>query len=229
MLIAFLNNSFQILQRRDILYAEPTGGVFSIDGVVVSQFFGPDPGIYTIQYGVTDNSGCSSSEEFININVVSGPKVNVNYPDLLCGLTIPFMRIPDTPGEIFSGNVNAINEFIPTQIGLNELVYSYENSQDCRTNFNFSIEVLESTDPQITNVPNALCFSQSDVYQFIAEPAGGVFTGNVNASGEFIPNKLGVNSISNGPGSRNNCISAVTFDVEVVPEEIVLVDRSYYS
>jgi len=205
--------------------ALPSGGIFiganiTSDGLYSPDELGPDE----IQYNYTNAQGCESTS-FAIVEVIVGTNIAVMHPETVCLNQGPVTINVFPLGGTFSGNINQNGIFEPNQIGVNDLVYSYENTQGCITDYNFSIEVLDYVIPQIASLPNPVCFSQSDVYQLIAEPAGGVFFGNVSTSGEFIPNQLGTNTIGYGPGPDNECIISTTIDIEVIPELNVFVEH----
>ncbi len=204
--------------------ATPPGGEFSGNNITPEGLFTPSNlGSETIEYTYYNSAGCTTIQTAI-IDVTLGTNITVVHPPTAC-LNSGLVLVNAFPvGGTYSGNIDQNGAFYPDQIGVNNMVYSYENTQGCITNHNFSIEVLNYVIPQITSLPISVCYSQSDVYQLIAEPAGGTFDGNISASGEFIPNQIGVNTITYGPSQNNECIISTSYDIEVLPELNVFVN-----
>lgn len=122
---------------------------------------------------------------------------------------------------LFAHNVNNQGYFEPSILGVNNVIYSYEDALGCQTDYIFSIEVLDIVTPQITVVSTQVCASQSDVYQLIAEPAGGIFSRSINASGQFIPTQEGIKTITYGPSNSKDCCIETAIEIELLPKLII--------
>ena len=204
----------------------PPNGLFEGDYVTSNGLFGPvAAGLHEVLFITDDNpAGCITSET-ITIEVSAATVINLDHPTNMCRGADPIMITPDPAGGTFSGTISPQGEFTPSQLGVNNLTYIFEDTHGCLTEFPFSIDVQEILTPQITGIPASVCFSQTDVYQLIGDPAGGLFSGNVNSSNEFIPNDLGVFTITYGPGPDNLCIEIEDIVVEVIPEISVQVNH----
>ncbi|MGB0839197.1 MAG: gliding motility-associated C-terminal domain-containing protein, partial [Chitinophagales bacterium] len=87
------------------LEATPTGGEFSIDGTVVTQFVPSnyDSGTYTIIYTFTENDGNCVYTDDIDVTVVALPVVTYNWPNTVC--------VGDVATIEFTGTVSTANNF----------------------------------------------------------------------------------------------------------------------
>jgi len=116
-----------------LLTATPTGGVFSENGTNLSGSllaFAPYNSTRTIKYTVL-SEGCTSS---VSKSTVVSPQVDISWgslPTQICQSTNTITLNATPSGGVFSGDNVSNNQFIPSQLGNNNLVYTYTTGSQC--------------------------------------------------------------------------------------------------
>jgi PKD repeat protein len=113
-----------------ILETKETGGVWS--GAVTSNIFNPFSagiGDHIIKYSITNNNGCSDSDQ-ISITVVPVPVAKITPVGSL-KINAPPVTLTATPaGGIFTGDGMTGNVFRPDAAGIGTHVIQYETNPD---------------------------------------------------------------------------------------------------
>lgn len=204
------------------LNGQPTGGVFSGNGVSGNNFIPSlaDTGNHWIYYSFTDSNNCTSRDsQLVRIN--SLPMVHFSgLASDYCIDAAPVALIGNQAAGIFSGMGMAGNRFIPASagIGTHQITYSHTDANGC---FN--------ADTQITTIHPlpTVAFSGLDTsycsdappVTLIGIPAGGIFSGNGINQHVFSAHDAGVgyHLITYSFTDTNHCTASVSQAVRINP------------
>jgi hypothetical protein len=168
----------------------PSGGVYSGNGVVGTQFRPADAGVgqHWIKYSYSDIHGCSSSDSS-SINVLSAPDASFATLNDVCIDAPAFTLTGGTPvGGTYGGTGVSSGQFNPAVAGVGQfqLRYVYVDANGCRdTSFElqevFALPVVEfaTLSPVCLNVP-PFTLTQGT-------PAGGDYSGVGVSNSQFSP------------------------------------------
>ncbi|HRY32354.1 MAG TPA: T9SS type A sorting domain-containing protein [Bacteroidales bacterium] len=170
----------------------PDGGVFSGNGMD-NGFFNPmlaGAGEHTITYTYTDGNGCTNSTSSI-VTVYDLPVVSFNLPEYTCINADPVFLEGSPSGGYFVGTGVMGDWFYPADAGLGmwDIYYVYIDPNGCSNNIGHSITV--NALPQIDFPAIASLCENSAPVNLMANPAGGVFSGDGVVGEMFDPALVG--------------------------------------
>ncbi|MFQ3576298.1 MAG: hypothetical protein SNJ77_07680, partial [Cytophagales bacterium] len=218
------NTAFCINSPEVTLIGNPTGGIFSGNGVSGNTF---DPsvagaGSHSITYTFTDANNCTNSTS-VNFTVNPIPVINFTNPGTTFCLNNPLVSLSATPvGGVFSGNGIVGNQFNPAVagVGSHTLTYTFSDGNGCTNSAERIVEVLPLPVVVIDNPPTSFCIN-SPIVNLSASPLGGTFTGNGVSGNQFNPSIAGVgnHTITYTFTDANNCNNSdeVIFTVNPLP------------
>lgn len=175
------------------LYAFPTGGIFSGNGIVDGLFVPSVAGVGThfVTYTYTDVLGCTNS---ITDTMVVNPLPEIvlgQTPEQVCFNSSPVLLSAVPAGGEFSGPGVYYNgndyEFWPDYgfLGENVIVYTVSNEYGCSKSSSFVIMVNSA--PVVSIEPVMDLCAGAPAYELTGIPAGGVFSGNAVVGNTFVP------------------------------------------
>lgn len=128
------------------LVGNPTGGIFSGNGVTGTNF-NPSiagSGTHTITYHYTDNNGCSDSTN-IDIVVLPAPPISIDPLNSLCANETPIPLTGTPNGGTFTGTGVIGNVFDPVVAGVGNhtVTYNYTYTNGCIRTEQTVVEVNE--------------------------------------------------------------------------------------
>ncbi len=234
-----LNTSYCQSEPAFNLQASPTGGTFTVDGVVSTQFIAANlsNGTHSVAYTYTDPaSNCQNTitqEVFIN----ALPQITfTNLRDLYCisGNSFSLQAIP--VGGTFRVNGTPSTQFSPSALGIgtHEITYQFTDANTgCSRTQSRSVEVVTAPQVAILNIPTQFCKNDAPI-TLQGTPAGGIFSIDGIVSNQVNPAQLsnGIHTINYtytdpDDASCNNSISQ-TFRVFATPAVSLLnVQDSY--
>ena len=160
------------------------------------------PGPLNVQFVVTSSQGCSSDTLNTVINVAALPTVSFSALNAVCATTPAFGLSGGSPVTatgigtgVYSGIgvTSATGIFNPSVagVGTHTITYTYTEVGGCSSSATQTITVNASQNASINPVA-ALCLNDNNLV-LIANPSGGVFSGNgTDATGNFNPTAAGV-------------------------------------
>lgn len=140
-----------------------TGGVFS--GAVTTSSGDFDPasigaGTHKVKYEFVDGSGCVASDSQ-DVVVYGLPDASLPIVGAFCNNAMPFQINPTTSGGTFSGggyiSSTGLFSFRDAPAGLNKVVYTITNSNNCTASDSFDMEVLAIPEVNIYLEPDKGC------------------------------------------------------------------------
>ncbi|MFH0894103.1 MAG: gliding motility-associated C-terminal domain-containing protein [Bacteroidota bacterium] len=175
----------------------PVGGVYSGPGVAGGIF---DPlvagvGTHTLTYTYTNPFNCTSSATF-DVLVNPLPVVELNTFDDTCSGTEPFVMFGGTPlGGIYSGTGIYGNVFFPDSAGAGNflITYTYTDADGCPNSDTMTVTVLATPVVEISAFIDT-CINIAPFALTGGTPAGGTYSGDGVAAGNFDPIAAGVGS-----------------------------------
>ncbi|OYT12521.1 MAG: hypothetical protein B6I18_00005 [Bacteroidetes bacterium 4572_112] len=214
----------------DTLIATQTGGAFSGNNGLTGNIF--DPTTYPngnwlfmyvkFKYTITDANACTNADS-VYVNLYPTPTVTIS------GLDQAYCHNDDNDtatviptGGSFTGNILANNIYSPATVGVDTLIYTFTNSNQC-TNVDTAIITVNALPTvSIDNVINAYCNNEADM-QVLITPIGGLLTATSGLTGDiFSPSgaNLGANSMTYSYTDANACsnLETVNFDVFEAPQ-----------
>ncbi|HNR42113.1 MAG TPA: PKD domain-containing protein [Bacteroidales bacterium] len=210
------------------LTAHDPGGRWSGPGIVGNRFYPSvaGPGVHTITYNITSDSGCSNSDTE-TITVLPIPDATINPVGILCNTDPPFRLTAATPGGTWSGPAPPVligDIFDPSIAGPGNYTVRYDISKDGCSNTSSVVITVATPDATIDPV-DTLCVNSPPV-TMTAHDLGGIWIGNGMSGNIFYP------AIA-GPGDHviiydlNNpdCTDADTITVTVMPIPDVTIRR----
>ena len=160
------------------------------------------PGPLNVQFVVTSSQGCSSDTLNTVINVAALPTVSFSALNAVCATTPAFGLSGGSPVTatgigtgVYSGigvtSVTGIFNPSVAGVGTHTITYTYTEVGGCSSSATQTITVNASQNASINPVA-ALCLNDNNLV-LIANPSGGVFSGNgTDATGNFNPTAAGV-------------------------------------
>ena len=214
----------------DTLIPTQVGGIFAGSMAISGNVF--DPSVYVnggwlflsskIKYTITDANGCTNADS-VNVSIFPKPIVTLSGLDAqYCHNADNDTAIVNLTGGSFSGNILANNVYSPSSVGIDTIIYSYTNSNQCTNSDTAIITVNALPIVSVDNVATAYCNNDEDV-QLQTNPVGGVLTASSGLSASvFSPSlaTLGANFIAYTYTDANACSNYDTnnFDVYAAPQ-----------
>jgi PKD repeat protein len=178
-----------------VLTAHDPGGTWSGNGVVNNTFDpgAAGPGNHVVSYHLTNNSGCSDSDQ-ITITVMPAPVAIINPVSTLFTVSPPVVLTASPSGGSWTGSGVNVNIFDPASAGTGEHIITYQTLPDqygCHGIDTIHIRVvLPLPDATITPV-DTLCVQGSPV-NLHAHDQGGTWSGDGVVNDTFDPSIAGV-------------------------------------
>jgi uncharacterized repeat protein (TIGR03803 family) len=216
-----LDSSYCINEASVQLYAFPSGGTFSGNGISGNSlnFSIGNTGQQTLRYSFTNSNGCSNSDS-LSYYVYSAPSVII---DTLLSSSFckndSLQSLSALPiGGSFSINGNSINNIDPSTLtaGIHKILYSYTDNHGCSNSDTLDIQINNLPSVSITTpISSAYCSNDSS-FTINAMPSGGVFSGDIT-SNNFNPSSLSIGSkqILYSYTDANGCINTDTINTTV--------------
>ena len=209
----------------DTLVPTQIGGVFSGSGAITGNLF--DPSYYVpsgwlfisakMKYAITDANGCSNTDS-VYVSIYPTPTVSISGLDnQYCHNADNDTAVVSPVGGTFTGNVLANNIYSPAIVGIDTLIYSFTNSNQCTDMDTVIITVNALPTVSIDNIAVSYCNNEADV-QIQASPAGGLLTASSGLIGSvFSPAAatVGTNNIIYYYVDANTCYNYDTVDFDV--------------
>ncbi|MFN5416799.1 MAG: PKD domain-containing protein [Flavobacteriia bacterium] len=175
----------------------PLGGTWSGVGITATGDFDPTvAGTFTMTYSF--GSGTCQTDDVMDFIINPAPTVDAGNDFTICldGGTVDLSTSPNLLGGTWSGNgiTNPSGIFDPMVAGNGAHVLTYTYTDPITNCSNTDVLTANVNPLPIVNAGNdtTLCNQPLGV-QLPSSPAGGVWTGlNVDASGVFTPNGIGV-------------------------------------
>ena len=171
--------------------------VFSGKGVQ-GYFFSPSTagvGVHQITY--TNGTGSCRSTLTKTIQVNAPTQVDFNLPASVCNeASFDLENLTNVQGPSFTGPGVSSNSFYPASagIGSHRIILTYENSSNCQTTIQKSIEVkaLNPKNVGFIELPD-VCVNQSRIKlsEFVSDPQLAVFSGAGVNGQYFYPSQAG--------------------------------------
>jgi gliding motility-associated-like protein len=201
------------------LTGSPPGGIWTGE-ITLGGIFDPGDageGPHLITYTANDGNGCTNSAEIV-IEVVPGVTADIFPAGPFC-ITDSLIQLTGSPGGgIWGGAANPLGIIFPGNLGVGYHVVTYELTDQNGCYYGQEdIEIVAVPDVSIDPTP-PLCSTLPPIIMS-ASPAGGVWSGVADPSGQVNPSLL-------GPGNHQviytlafpgGCSNADTLDVIVLP------------
>ena len=172
------------------LEARDPGGTWSGPGVTGNIFDPsvPGSGNHVITYSITDENGCTDSDE--TIITVATPDATITPVDTLCNDDPPVTLVAHDLGGVWSGPGVVGNTFNPIIAGIGDHLIRYSiTNADCRDMDSTVITVMPIPDVQIEH-PGTRFINTASI-TLNASPAGGIWSGTGMTDNVFDPNEAG--------------------------------------
>lgn len=171
-------------------WSGPGGFVSTLQNPLLPAFSAAQAGGYTV--AVTGPNGCSATA-VTQVQALPAPEVNITSPLVLC-FDAPPIQLTATPeGGEWSGAAPLSGMLDPAAVGtgLHTITYTYiPDPAGCTVAATATLEVVDELRVDIQDT-GPFCLT-SPVQQLAATPAGGVWSGAVDAAGSFDPEALGL-------------------------------------
>jgi gliding motility-associated-like protein len=210
------------------LQANPSGGIFKIDGNVVTQL---DPntlanGLRVVSYEYTSPTDVNCKNTITqNVTINALPTlVFTGLNPAYCVSATAFNLVATPTGGTFQiNNVNA-TQFDPTALGVGSHIvkYTFTDANTCTNTITQNVVVNPLPTIVFTNVKDVFCIS-SPSFTMQATPAGGTFQiNNVNAT-QFNPLALGLGNhiVKYTVTDANGCTNSTTKNVQIQTKPVL--------
>ena len=214
----------------DTLIPTQSGGAFSGSTAITGNIF--DPTTFPngnwlfmsakLKYTITDANNCTNSDS-VNVSIFPKPTVDIGGLGLAyCHNADNDTAIVSPAGGSFTGNILANNIYSPANVGVDTLIYSFTNSNQC-TNMDTAIITVNALPVvSIDNFASSYCDNEADV-QVQLTPLGGTLSAISGLTGStFSPSSanVGANTITYSFTDANNCSNSesINFDVFEAPQ-----------
>ena len=209
-----------------ILRAHDPDGIWSGPGVA-GNVFNPviaGAGNHVIIYSITDEYGCSDSDQIIL--TVATPDATINPVDTLCVNGPSVILTAHDLGGIWTGEGVTGNTFNPAIAGVGDHIISYNIiNQDCKDSDTSIITVVPIPDIIIERVGNQ--YINNPPVTLNATPIGGIFTGEGVTGNIFDPGEAGLGThviqYETIP-DRFGCVATDTIQIRVVSKPLPVAD-----
>lgn len=197
------------------------GGTWLGNGVNSTGLFTPSlagPGAHKITHIL---SGPCPDTAFIVIEVLE--RIDPNFTNIgpFCEIDAPVQITAVSPGGSWSGvGIDANGKFSPGNVGPGKYPITYSFSGMCATSFTDTI-IVEAVPDASINPINPLCYNSPSV-QLTTTTTGGVWSGDVSATGTFDPAQAGPGFYKAYYTINGVCIASDSISL-IVTEPIVIV------
>ena len=202
----------------------PTGGSYSGNGVNNGIFYPDSSGIgnHTITYTGELNGCFVSDSQTITVN--SLPILSTGFVPELCVNDSLILNLISPTGGNYSGNNinNGIFYSNNNNIGINNINYTYTDTNSCSNNQNISLMVNDLINiSNSNNLIKEFCLNDSISVLNNYLPIGGTYYGNGISNNQFNPSLAGIGQqiINYEYIDSNGCLSNIidTFNVNALP------------
>lgn len=177
------------------LSAIPAGGTFTINGEIVNYL---DPGVYPlgsidVQYSYQNGYGCESTL-IRQVIIETLPDVSITDPgDSFCLIDMDIKLEGQPAGGTFTGSITEEGLFNPIHsgVGNHEIIYSYNDGNDCQNADTIIIEVLPLPEVSFTGLSEAYCANETPSH-LTGIPFDGIFSGDGIEGNSFNPELAGI-------------------------------------
>jgi gliding motility-associated-like protein len=205
------------------LNAAPVGGTWSgdVDPSGVIPVSNLSEGSYLAIYEYRNDEGCFFSDSIV-YEIIAVPEVSLIVPaDPLCANEEAFnidIAPAGTSGRFEGNGVSTAGRVDPAQImDSTEVLFIY-GADNCRDTARASIRVLQPPNVEL-DPQGPFCLNDS-VIDLQANPPGGLWSGDVDESGQFNPQQLGAGFYSASYRVENEACTAedsLVFEVDTLP------------
>ncbi len=204
------------------LIGMPTGGNFTINGGVATQFnpVALGAGNYTVGYTFTNAEGCSkiTSQDVLITPLPTAEIVGLNNFYCISQASLGLNGNP-AGGNFQINNQNA-STLDPQALGAGKHIVSYTivNTQNCTKTTTQEIEILPLPTLSFANVPDEYC-SQASPLVLQANPSGGTFTLNGVPSTTLNPADFAVGddvTVEYDYISPQGCANSISKNVRII-------------
>ena len=202
----------------------PAGGFYSGNGVNNGIFYPDSSGLgnHTISYTGELNGCFITDTQTITVNPL--PLLSLSSVPELCVNDSLVLNLISPTGGNYSGNniINGIFYSSNTNIGINNINYTYTDIKSCSNNENISLIVNDLTNITSSNsLINEFCLNDSISVLNNYLPIGGTYYGNGISNNQFNPSLAGIGQqlINYEFIDSNGCLSNIidTFNVNALP------------
>ncbi|MGV3598192.1 MAG: gliding motility-associated C-terminal domain-containing protein [Bacteroidota bacterium] len=163
------------------LTANPTGGIFTLDG---NPVFSINPktiatGAHRLVYTYQDPT-YSCIDSAVGIFTIDKPTANITGLNATYCIDAAQVTLTATPaGGNFTLDNTAATQFTPatTGLGTHRVIYTYTNANNCSTKDTQDFVVVGLPNPQIVGLTKNLCFNSNPI-SITTNPTGGAITIN---------------------------------------------------
>ncbi|MCZ2247356.1 MAG: T9SS type A sorting domain-containing protein, partial [Bacteroidia bacterium] len=179
-------------------YGYPVGGDYLIDGVAATEINTDilNAGTHTLTYTYTPASSCGNTVS-IPFVIHASPIVNFAPISAMCPDAAPLVLSGGTPlGGNYYGQAVLAGVFYPALANANNLVnYTYTDINGCSATASQNINVIT---PQAVSFPvlTPICYNQDSLILNMANPSGGIYSGNGVNNNIFYPQIAGTGNHS---------------------------------
>jgi gliding motility-associated-like protein len=205
-----------------VLGGAPSGGVFSMNGNVITMFDASlaGKGKHVIKYTITNSFGCVDFA-IDTMTVDELPTPTISPISALCKDATPVQLNGSPIGGTWKVDNNSISNpayFDPSLYsdGSHTIQYNYSDTHGCKASATTSVTINALPTPVIS-APSELC-SNGNSIQLTASPAPGSWKiDNINSSDIFDPKKMtaGSHSIEYSYSDANSCKGVDTKSIMV--------------
>ena len=202
----------------------PAGGFYSGNGVNNGIFYPDSSGVgnHTISYTGELNGCFITDTQTITVNPL--PLLSLSSVPELCVNDSLVLNLISPTGGNYSGNniINGIFYSSNSNIGINNINYTYTDVNSCSNNQNISLIVNDLTNITSSNsLINEFCLNDSISVLNNYLPIGGTYYGNGISNNQFNPSLAGIGQqlINYEFIDSNGCLSNIidTFNVNALP------------
>ncbi|MFK8104839.1 MAG: hypothetical protein AB8G15_20140, partial [Saprospiraceae bacterium] len=208
-----------------VLTATPAGGTWGGTAGPGGTF---DPttlgvGIHTVTYTHTDANGCIAMDD-LDIEVSANPIVTIDPAGPFCEDAGVQTLVGTPPGGVWTG-ANGAGQIDPAVLGngTHTVTYEFTDASGCTGMASIDISVLPL--PNVAIVPAGPFCEDAGLQSLIGVPAGGVWSGAADASGQIDPTTLGVGShpVTYTYTDSDGCSNFETINIDVVALPVVTI------
>jgi len=208
------------LQGDDLSY-QWFNDIDSITGANTSTLNVNQTGNYRVRVR-KQTAGCESFSKWVYVDVNDTTALNIGNQQLAYCKTDNPQDISNyvTPaGGVFTGSITGGNNFDPATavVGNNTVRYTYTNTDGCKSEMQFVVQVGEAT-TLTKNVPNVNYCNTDTAFALagFVTPAGGLYYGDDVVTNKFTPSAAGVSKVYYTYSNAFGCASIDSFDVNVI-------------
>ncbi|TAG00490.1 MAG: gliding motility-associated C-terminal domain-containing protein [Cytophagia bacterium] len=222
-----LNNAYCVSASNTTLTATPTGGIFTINGTIGTDF-SPNTlgaGNHIVVYSFTDVNSCTNTiTKTVTVN--SLPIISNNVGTSYC-LSSPAFNMVATPtGGTFTINGVSATQFNPTTLGLGTytVIQSFTDANGCSNTLSKTVTINTRPTLSFVGLQTEYCID-AQIFSLQATPTGGTFTINGTAATDFNATALGAGNYTikyNYVSPTDaGCFNDITQVVKVNPKPIL--------